>query len=162
MKKLLLVLLLSFGLPQTDIVVSGIMHTADGGMAIQLVNKTGGASIKGTVGHPYHATAVDLAFDLIPDDEPDNIGIVYETGVADGDLCWIVVKGLAKIYFEGAVARGQFVRSQVAADGGTVGYAVSEATPTAPFTTDKHFQELGHILETTGGAGLSTCLLHAN
>ena len=57
---------------------------------------------------------------------------------------------------------GNFVRTQVAADGGTVGYAIHEAAPSSPFSSDKHFQEVGHILEATGGAGLAMCVLHSN
>ena len=32
-----------------NLILNGIMFTADGGVAVQMVNKTGGASVKGTV-----------------------------------------------------------------------------------------------------------------
>ena len=137
-----------------------IKLTEDGGIAVKLVNKTGAASIKGTIAHVD--AGVDQGFDLISDDAPDQIGVVYDAGIADGNDCWLVQFGKAYIYFEAAVTRGEFVRSQVAADGGTVGYAVAEAAPGSPFATDKHFQEIGHVLESTGGAGLALCLLHSN
>jgi hypothetical protein len=98
-----------------------IKFTPDGGFAVRLINKTGGASVKGTIAHPY--ASADRSFDLCPDNEPDQIGIVY--GDDDGN-------------------------------------AVAEAVPSSPFATDKHFQEIGHVLETTGGAGLALCLLHSN
>jgi hypothetical protein len=47
-------------------------------------------------------------------------------------------------------------------DGGTIGYAHQEAAPSSPFSSDKHFQEIGHILEATAGAGLAMCVLHSN
>ncbi|KKL90587.1 hypothetical protein LCGC14_1903210 [marine sediment metagenome] len=34
--------------------------------------------------------------------------------------------------------------------------------PTSQFATDKHFMEIGHILENTGGAGLARTVLHFN
>lgn len=140
--------------------------TPDGGLCIKLTNKTGGNSIQGTIAHPYGASAIDLAFDLIPDNEPDQIGVIYgdDDGnpVADGEGCWLTVNGIAKVYFESAVALEDFARTQITSDGGTLGYAVSEVAPLPPFATDKHFLEIGHILEATGGAGLARCLLHSN
>ena len=134
--------------------------TNEGGLAIRLTNKTGAPSIKGYLAHA--SEAVDDAFDLTPDDVPDNIGIIYEAGIADGAECWIVKNGIVEVYFEGAVTHGDFVRSQVNADGGTVGVAVAENEPTSPFATDKHFQEIGHLIQSTGGAGLARCVIHLN
>jgi len=162
MRKLILLFLFSLSFGQLVLNNNIVMITEVGGYAIKLTNKTGGASIKGTIAHPYYTAAVDNAFDLVPDDEPDQIGVVYGSGVADGSECWVVINGCAEIYFEAAVTRGEFARSQVAADGGTVGYAIAEAAPSSPFATDKHFQELGHVIQTTGGAGLAKCILHTN
>ena len=50
----------------------------------------------------------------------------------------------------------------LAADGWTVGKAASEAAPSTPFATDKHFQEIGHAIEATGAEGLCLCILHWN
>ncbi len=134
--------------------------TNEGGLALRLTNKTGGASIKGYLAQA--AEANDDAFILSADDIPDNIGVIYEAGIADGAECWIVVNGIVEVYFEAAVTHGDFVRSQVNADGGTVGVAVAEAEPTSPFATDKHFQEIGHLIQSTGGAGLARCIVHLN
>jgi len=140
--------------------------TPDGELAIKLTNKTGGTSVKGYLVSPYDASAIDLAFALTPDDTPDIIGVIYGdddgNGVADGAECWVVVNGIVDVYFDGAVARGEFARAQVTADGGTIGVAANEAAPTSPFSTDKHFQEVGHIIETTGGTGLARCIIHFN
>jgi hypothetical protein len=143
-----------------------LAFTPDGGLAMKLINKTGGNSVKGTVGAPYSASAINNAFTLIPNNEPDPIGIIYGdddgNSVADGVACWVVFQGKAKVYFENASVRGNFARVQVDADGGTIGYAIHEAFPTAPFATDKHFLEIGHVLESTGGAGLADCSIHFN
>ena len=49
-----------------------IKFTDEGGLAVRLINKTGAPSIKGTIAHVYDATAIDKAFILCPDDEPDS------------------------------------------------------------------------------------------
>jgi hypothetical protein len=143
---------------------NALFLTPDGGVATKMINKTGATSIKGTIAH-HHAT-IDFAFELCPDDEADQIGIVYgdDDGnqVADGEECWVVGNGRAYVYIEEAAVLGYFVRSQVAADGGTIGYAHQEAAPSSPFSSDKHFQEIGHVLEATVGAGLAMCVLHSN
>jgi hypothetical protein len=131
-----------------------------GGYLVRLTNKTGGNTVKGYVIHPSITT--DDAFELVPDDDPDPCGIIYEGGIADGEECWVVTRGFAEIYFESAVTRGKFVRSKVAADGGLTGVAVAEALPAPPFSSDKHFQEVGHAFQSIGGAGLARCLLHFN
>lgn len=139
---------------------SKVMFTPEGGLAVKLTNKTGGNSIKGYIAHTSPGT--DDAFQLAPDDTPDPIGVIYEAGIADGAECWIVIQGIVEVYFEAATTRGEFARVQVNTDGGTVGVAVSEAMPTSPFATDKHFQEVAHILESIGGAGLARCIIHLN
>jgi hypothetical protein len=138
--------------------------TSDGGLAISLTNKTGTTTTQGYLVHPSSST--DEAFDYVPDDEADIMGVVFgdDNGaqVADGVACWVVVTGVAKVYTIAAATREDFVRAQVTADGGAVGAAVAEAMPGPPFATDKHFQEVGHVIETTGGAGLARCVLHFN
>lgn len=138
--------------------------TSDGGLAIKLTNKTGGTTTKGYLAHPY--ASQDNAFDYTPLDEPDIIGIVFgdDAGnqVGDGVECWVVVTGVAKVYCIAAVTRGYYVRMGVTADGGAAGQGIAEAAPSSPFATDKHFQEVGHAIESTGGAGVVTTVLHFN
>jgi len=134
-----------------------------GGYMIKLTNKTGGASVKGEVVSIYSATAVDNAVKKIVVDVPDPIGVFYESGVADGSEAWIVVSGIADVYFIGDTTRGYLARGFVSADSGYVsGQAMAEAVPTSPFATDKHFYEIGHVLESRTGAGLAKCVLHFN
>lgn len=134
--------------------------TPEGGVAIKMVNKTGGATTKGYVVEPD--TTTDNGFVLAGIDDPDPIGVIYDAGVADGGDCWVVILGRADVYFAGAVTRAEFARTPVTADGGSAGVAIAEAVPTSPFATDKHFQEVGHILESTAGAGVASCVLHWN
>jgi len=139
--------------------------TADGGLAYKMANKTGGTTTKGYIVHP--SSAVDYAFTYVGNDEPDIIGVVFgdDDGnqVGDGADCWIVKYLVAYIYSATAATREWFIRSPVAADSvGAVGMAVAETLPAAPFTTQKHFQECGHCLETTLSPGLVLCSVHFN
>lgn len=144
-----------------DIIFNGIMFTADGGVAVKMTNNTGAAAKKGTVLEAY--STADNAVKLIPIEEPDPIGIMYSSGTADGADCWVVVNGMAKVRFISSTTRGLFCRVTVAADtGDQAGYAIAEAVPTSPFATDKHFQEIGHCLETRANSGLASCMLHFN
>lgn len=142
-----------------------VWFTPIGGIAISLVNSTGAESVQGTL--IKADAAVDSAFDLVTVDAPDILGVVYGdldgNQVADGVVCWVVIGGIAKVKFQAATTRGHIARMTVAGDADdAAGIAISEAYPTSPFATDKHFQECGHVLETIGGAGLALCAVHFN
>lgn len=135
--------------------------TPEGGLAVKLTNKTGAESIKG-----YCVTANDgqnNSVKLVPVGEPDCIGVFYDSGVADGAEAWVVISGIAQVYFWGETTRGYLARTGLAADTGEVaGQALSEAIPTSPFGVDKHFCEIGHCLESRIGEGLARVVLHFN
>jgi hypothetical protein len=135
---------------------------ADGGFMVKLTNKTGANSVKGEVVTP-DTTANNGAKKIIVD-VPNPIGVFYESGIADGAEAWVVVSGIADVYFIGNTTRGHIARGFETADGAgyVTGQAMSEAVPTSPFSVDKHFYEIGHILESRTGAGLSKVVLHFN
>lgn len=140
-----------------------IMLSIEGGLCVKLTNKTGGASVKGEVVQVYEASAINNAVSKIVEDEPDPIGVFYESGIADGAEAWIVVSGIADVYFVGDTVRGYLARGFLTGDSGYVtGQALAEAIPTSPFADDKHFYEIGHVLESRTGAGLAKCILHFN
>ena len=136
--------------------------TGESGPQISLLNKTDGATTKGYLVR-FSATSA-LSFDYCAVDEPDIIGVIYEAGIADGSACWVWLENaLAQVYFVGSVTLAEFARNRLTADGvGSTGQAISEAAPTAPFATDKHWLEIGHVAQATGGAGLCLTLLHFN
>lgn len=145
-----------------DLQIGSALFTADGGYAVQMVNKTGAGSIKGTIGC---FDTITNSFVLAPVNSAGPVCVVYEAGVADASLCWVVKSGKAKVYLTnsaGATAAG-YVRIGVTADTGeAAGYGVWELVPTAPSSTDKHFQEIGNNIEITAAAGLCLCSLHFN
>lgn len=145
-----------------DIYNTKIMLTASGGVAIKLTNKTGGNSVKGevvTTDSANNNAAIKIVVDV-----PNPIGVFYESGIADGAEAWIVVSGIADVYFIGNTTRGHLARGFLTADGGSyvTGQALSEALPGSPFAVDKHFYEIGHVLESRTGAGLAKVVLHFN
>lgn len=135
--------------------------TTEGGLAVLLTNRTGGNSVKGYC--VTTDTANNNAVKLVPIQEPNCIGVFYESDVADGSEAWIVISGIADVYYWGSTTRGYLSRTGLTADTGEVaGQAMTEAVPTSPFATDKHFCEIGHCLETRTGAGLAKTVLHFN
>jgi hypothetical protein len=148
------------------IVISGNVtekakFTADGGLAILMTNRTGGVSVKGEIVTP--SAIYSNAVSKIIIDVPNPIGVFYESGIADGTDAWVVVSGIADVYFVGNTTRGQLGRGFVTGDAGYVsGQAIAENFPTAPFATDKHFYEICHITESRTGAGLAKGVLHFN
>lgn len=130
--------------------------TAEGGFAIRVLNKTGAVSVKGTVVIASTATANAVATAPIDADMP--IGVMYENGVADGQLCWVVVSGIAEVLFKNTVAPilgGIVFCSSVA---GRVD--IANAIPVQA----THYREVGHCFEAkTGGTDvLAKCVLHFN
>jgi len=136
--------------------------TKEGGLGVLLTNKTGAPSVKGSV--VTASSGTDEGFELIVKDIPSPFGIVYEDGIADGTQCLVVIQGIAEVYFVGNATRGHIARGFLTADGGSYvsGQALSEAVPTSPFASDKHFFELGHVIQSRTGAGLAKCILHFN
>lgn len=146
----------------TSVTAGGLVRlTQEGGLAVKLLNKSGAASVRGYVVEANDNT--NRAVSLTQVDMPDAIGVFYESGVADGELAWVVISGLAYVYFVGSATRGQLARTFLTADGSFVaGNALAENFPAAPFLSDKHFCEIGHVLESRTGAGLALCALHFN
>ena len=132
-----------------------IRLTPIGGYAIQLTNKTGGATVAGQLVNVYTATAIDDAFKTISASDENIIGIVLDAGVADGSEAWVVIAGIADVLMDGGgSARGDRIISSGTAGSGDV-WNVGGAIAT-------HFQEIGHCIETRTGAGLARCVVHFN
>ena len=142
--------------PKGDTGASG-----DSGDIVSLINKTGDVSVKGTVVRA--SSTVDLAVEKIAQNIPDPIGVIAEDGIADGQPVKVMKSGIADVLFIDSTTRGHLARGFLTADNGFVaGKALSETAPIAPFASDKHFYEIGHVLESRVGAGLAKVMLHSN
>jgi hypothetical protein len=103
----------------------------EGGTMIRMVNKSGAASVKG---HVVSNSSVPGGVEKIVIGEPDPIGVFYESGIPDGQEAWVVISGIAQVYFVGAATAGHFARGFVSGEAGYVsGQAKSEQLPTSPF-----------------------------
>ncbi len=144
-----------------DVELTKIKMTTIGGYAIKMTNKTGANSVAGHVVTPDSAN--NDAVVKVVQNVPNGIGVFLDSGVTDGSEAWVVVGGIADVFFVAAATRGFLARTFVTVDGDyVIGQAKSEAQPTSPFSVDKHFCEIGHCIETTGGAGLARTVLHFN
>jgi hypothetical protein len=119
------------------------MLTASGGLAVRLINGTGAPTVKGTL--VTASRSADLTA-VAQTNMFDTFGVMYESGVAAGAWCWVVVSGLAQVlYAAGETA----TRGNVCVANTTDGRASDIANfggglPAA----DEHFKEIGHVLET--------------
>jgi hypothetical protein len=122
--------------------------TNERGLQLKVINRTGATSVKGTIVTP--SASYDNAAELVTTTSPyDATGVVYEAGVADGSPMWIWTTGaICKVLMEDseATTRGDWMRCSTV----TNGRGKSDAIPTPP-TSDTHFQEIGHAMESNAG-----------
>lgn len=141
----------------------GAYLTPEGGVAVQLINKTGAASIKGTLVCPSITT--NHAIRLTENDDIDPCGVIYQDGCPDGSDVWVVVSGIADVLLQDGTAatRTYWARTSITQAGRA---DVSNAAPAGGTITalENHFKEVGHSLETviSGTNKLCRMFLHFN
>lgn len=139
---------------------ANVKFTAEGGLAIKLVNKTGSNSVKGTVIRA--GTVVDNSFSL-ETEEFEAIGVVYDNGIADGNDCFVVVSGIAEVLLKDGTAatRGYWVKC---ADIDGRAEVTTPPTGIGALSTAEHFKEIGHCIESksSGTNVLAKIVLHFN
>ncbi len=143
-----------------------VKYTPIGGVAILLTNKTGGVSIAGTIVEVDDTT--DDAFKLGVADGDEQMGIVLDSGIANGEEAWVVVSGIADVAMEDntAATRGYWVRTSTTEAGYSDG--TNPDPPGAGIgAVERHFTEIGHCMESviaTGGGThiLARCVVHFN
>jgi hypothetical protein len=137
-----------------------IAMSAEGGLLNAFVNQGNQAISKGYL---VHMVSSSTGVSLTPVGNPDPIGAMYDTTCAVGATCWVVTAGVGDVYYGATTTYGQFGRMTMASDDyDAPGVAIAEPMPTSPFATDKHFMEIGHILEARGSAGLAKTAIHFN
>jgi len=140
--------------------LSDTMVTPLGGIAIKIINKTGAASIKGTLLGASETTTGSVE---ILAEAHDCIGIMYSDGVADGEEVWMVISGIAEVLLKDGQAGilGYWTFSSTtngraemleAPAGGTIG------------ELESHFNEIGHSIQAIadGTDVLCKIVLHFN
>lgn len=137
-------------------------QTEDGAQVVYYINKTGAASVKGTVVET--SSSVSKAVEISAADCIDPIGVILESGIPDGELVPVVISGPAQVLLE----------DDPASTSGTLNYWVrtsasqagrADATNAAPAggtigALEDHLQEMGHCLETVAGGTDVLCWVH--
>ncbi len=140
------------------IITDKVRFTPEGGIAIKVTNGTGVASVKGSLVSVNPST--DNTF-ILQANEYDTFGIVYESGIANGQDTWIVIQGIAEVLVKNTTA---MTRGYVAIAADTDGRATCVAVPTANPADTTHWKEIGHVLESkiAGTNILCKCVIHFN
>jgi len=129
------------------------------GIAVRMKNGTGSASVLGSL--VSVSQAADNVF-ILQNNEYDSIGVVAESGVANGEECYVIISGVARVLFKDGESstRGNIL---LAADTDGRGYNVANPGGGLP-GTDAHFKECGHVLQSvsSGTNILVYCVLHFN
>lgn len=153
---------------QADIISNAARLTAlesyyneNGGFMVPLINKTGSATVKGTLVGTSDSTP--LAF-YVNDSQYDVIGAVYDNGIADGQAARIVIHGPGQVLLKDSTAA--LLEAWVYASS-TLGRANATLLqpPGGGFpNASEHFKEIGHGLEavTAGTNKLAWIHLHFN
>jgi len=142
-----------------DFSTAKVMQTVEGGIAIKLLNNTGATLLRGYIVDVD--TSGNGMVKLNPIDTPDAIGVVYQD-IPNGSSGWIVISGMAYVIYANNAVSGQFARTCITGDAGAAaGKGFAEALP-APPSTNTHFYENGHILETKVAGQLVLTALHFN
>jgi hypothetical protein len=141
-----------------DVLFKGRLYTNDGGVATRYINGTGAPSVKGTI---MKLSTIPDTVILNPGSDPLPMGIVYESGIADGQEMWVTVAEDAYVLIEdGTTATvGNWVKvsdtqtgradaSNLAPEGGTIQ------------ALEDHFGEIGHCEETVGSGTDILCKIH--
>lgn len=136
-----------------------IKMTPEGGIAIRLINKTGSASVKGSM--VSASTGVNEAF-VLQANEYDTLGVVYEAGIADGASCWVVTSGIAQVLLQDSTAATRGNWCHAASTDGRADCSLALPGGTAFTEVNEHLKEIGHCLEsvTAGTNKLAKIILH--
>jgi hypothetical protein len=131
--------------------------TPEGGIAVKMTNKSGSTITKGRIIEPYSATG---GFRLAQIESWNPIGVVYDDSIANDADGWVVISGIAEVYYSVSSTIGNVARVGMTADTGEVaGEAMSDGSPTNDAV---HFREIGHPIQTRADAGLALTILHFN
>ena len=127
--------------------------TAEGGLAIQVTNKTGAPSVQGTI--VSIKSGDDMCAELTPVDATHCLGVVYNAGVPDNEYMWVVIAGLADVLMKNASTAGHICRIPLNTDEGeAAGYAMD-----AEQSTSASVYKIGDILESKDAEVLCRVLL---
>lgn len=120
-----------------------------------VINKTGSASVKGTLVAVHNS--IDRAV-RIPVAPYDIVGVVYTNGIADGGEIKIITGGLAEILLVDGTASGSAHWMRASSDAYGRGVCTTDPTGLGALTADDHFKEIGHSIQAVSAGTNKLCL----
>ena len=134
--------------------------TGERGLQCKMLNKTGGATVKGNL--VSLSTATDKGV-ILQTNTYDTIGVIDEAGVADGSEAWVWMLGsVCQVLYKDSTAA---TRGNILIADAVDGRASDIANPGGGLPgADTHFQECGHVMESknAGTDVLVLAILHFN
>ncbi len=134
----------------------GITPNGHMGFGSRLINKTGVPSVKGTI---VDSTTDDFSFKVADASSNHVIGIVFDDGIVDGELCLVIMVGIAQVLLKDATlsTAGNWVKTSNVA-------GRADATEGSPPAAPTHFLEVGHCIQTKGADTdvLAEIVVHLN
>ena len=116
--------------------------TPEGGFAVRLTNKSGAATVKGTI--VSIKAGVDGEFELTPVNATHCLGVVETDAVVDGGSAFVTVAGIAPVLMKNNSTAGHICRIPLNGDDGeAAGYAMDDAQ-----STSASVYKIGDVLET--------------
>lgn len=140
-------------------------RVGDGNVAVRLINKTGAASIKGTlVQAAVGSTTLDYSFEVTGVDDYQPIGVVIEDGIADGEWCWVAIAGLVDVLLKDATAATMGYWAHTADAAGRADITLIAPPGGGIPELETHMREIGHCIETkaAGKSVLAKIIMHFN
>ena len=117
--------------------------------------------MRGEIIHVSEST--DFAYQIAIADDPECIGVVYEAGIPDGSLCWIVTYGSVQVLLQDSTAstHGFWARCSITVAGRA---DITNAAPPGGgvIEIDRHFREVGHCVESVTAGTDKLAEIHAH
>jgi len=134
--------------------------TGERGIQMAMTNATGATSVKGDL--VEQSSTTDSAFALITADAPDPIGVVAESGIANGSLCWVwTPQSLCQVLLEDGTSATRDYWVKVSDNDNGRADASNAAPPGGTVASiEDHFSEIGHAAESQSSGTDVLCLIH--
>ena len=135
---------------------TNIGFTSENGMFVLYQNQTGSVSVKGTI--VSASSVANNAVSISPANSDMPIGVIYDNGIANGQLVKVVIAGNAEVLLKNGQAS---TRGFWCGCSDNAGKMYQQAGVPS---TSEHSREIGHSLEakTSGTNVLALISLHFN
>lgn len=133
-----------------------------GGIAVRLVNRTGATSIKGTLVEAGYNE--NDSFNLADADDRQPMGCVEESGILDGEPCWVVISGIADVLIKDGTTATRGYWACASSVPGRADITNENPPGNGVAQHNQHFKEIGHCLQSAaaGTDVLVRIVMHFN